>query len=1172
MAHEAFDAIATPLNTGINLLEASAGTGKTYTIAMLVLRFVVERELDIKQLLVVTFTKAATEELKERIRARLTEARQALLNPTAAADSTIAAWLAGLGLAPDIVRQRLDAALLDIDQAAIFTIHGFCQRALAEHALASGQLFDCELSGDIAELQQQCADDFWRRRVAARPAWQIAVLTRAFPTPDSLLASVVRVGGQQAFQPADTDLDRQLAELDNAIAAASSGLATLAATLQTAFPEGLFSASFVRDFPARFEAWKTWLADRAAELPSLDGLTREALLSGLNGVKFKTSKAKPQTPAEQKQAYLDGLGVDTTAFDGLAAAAGQLQTGVRAALLADLRATLDGLLQQRNLMSFDDLIVRLAGALTGANGELLIAELRRRFAAALIDEFQDTDLHQWQIFSTLFGAPDLYLYLIGDPKQAIYKFRGADIFSYFAAQRQAAQHYTLSHNWRSHPDLVGAVNRLFQRPRPFLFEQLDFHPVQAGRGSADGKLADGAPLVLWQLDKHSDKQAHWTARQGSSSEVAERLRAATVAEIGRLLADGTIVENNQTRPLAAGDIAVLVRSNRAAADYQTALQSAGIAAVLNSKQSVFASEQALELHAVLQAVAQAGQLEALKSALTVSWFGLTGQALYRLLQDEAALDGWMNRFQDYLQCWQRHGLLAMLQQLLRRESVETRLSGQIQAERALTNIHHLAERLQQAALDEHLALHKTLDWLRRAILQAEHDSGDDRQLRLESDADAVKIVTTHSAKGLEYPVVFCPDLWRRSDRLKNERWLVQCHEDGAMMADLGSAEFERRRELALREELAEDLRLFYVAVTRAKYRCYLFWADVRGKERPNESAMAYLFEFADLDFAGQRQVLAGLAQAEPASFEHRLLASDAGATLIPAAKPQRPSAVAALEYRRQTRDLRSLWQMSSYTALAESGHDTAPELPADKAAEPADAYVEAGGLPKGAATGNVVHSLLETLSFQALAAGADLGRPRDMACLRHGLHLTQPELLDQLLAATVSTPLAANGEFRLADLPAERCIKEMPFYLSLAYPIDTARINRLLAGCPTYQALAPKRLNGYLTGFIDLVCEYGGQYFLMDYKTNTLADYGHDSLTLAMREHNYGLQYWLYSVVLDRYLRLRLPDYDYQRHFGGIKYLFVRGMRPDQPDHAVYADRPDRETLNGFAAIFFPAG
>lgn len=1171
MAHEAFDAVATPLKPGINLLEASAGTGKTYTIAMLVLRFVVERELDIKQLLVVTFTKAATEELKERIRARLAEARQAALNPAAATDSVIAAWLAGLGLAPDIVRQRLDAALLDIDQAAIFTIHGFCQRALAEHALASGQLFDCELSGDIAELQQQCADDFWRRQVADRPAWQIALLTRAFPTPDSLLASVVRVGGQQAFQPAGADLDKQLAELDDAIAAAGRDLTTLAAALQTAFPDGLFTANFVRDFPARLQAWKIWLADRAAELPNLDGLTRAALLGALNGVKFKTSKAKPQSPAEQKQAYLDGLGIDTAAFDRLANAAGQLQTSLRAALLADLRATLDGLLQQRNLMSFDDLIIRLAAALTGANGELLIAELRRRFTAALIDEFQDTDLHQWQIFSTLFAAPTLYLYLIGDPKQAIYKFRGADIFSYFAAQRQAAQHYTLSHNWRSHPDLVGAVNRLFQRPRPFLFEQLDFHPVQAGRDGADGQLADGAPLVLWQLDKNSDKQEHWTARQGSSSEVAERLRTATVAEIGRLLADGAVVENSQTRRLAAGDIAVLVRSNRAAADYQAALQSAGIAAVLNSKQSVFASEQALELHAVLQAVAQAGQLETLKSALTVSWFGLTGQALYRLLQDEAALDGWMNRFQDYLQCWQRHGLLAMLQQLLRREGVETRLSGQLQAERALTNIHHLAERLQQAALDEHLAIHKTLDWLRRAILQAERDNGDDRQLRLESDADAVKIVTTHSAKGLEYPVVFCPDLWRRSDRLKNERLLVQCHDAGAMIADLGSAEFERRREQALQEELAEDLRLFYVAVTRAKYRCYLFWADVRGKDRPNDSAMAYLFEFADLDFAGQRQRLAGLAQAAPACFEHRLLATDAVAAARPAAKPRPPNA-AALDYRRQTRDLRSLWQMSSYTALAESGHDAAPELPADKAAEPADAHVEAGGLPKGAATGNVVHSLLETLSFQALATGADLGRPREMACLRHGLHLTHPKLLDDLLAATVSTPLTENGGFRLLDLPAERCIKEMPFYLSLVEPIDTVRINRLLAGCPAFQALAAKRLNGYLTGFIDLVCELGGQYYLLDYKTNTLADYGPDALTQAMREHNYGLQYWLYSVVLDRYLRLRLPDYNFQRHFGGIKYLFVRGMRPDQPGRAVYADRPDRETLHALAAIFFPAG
>ncbi|WKJ90402.1 exodeoxyribonuclease V subunit beta [Methylomonas montana] len=1166
MASKAFDAITSELETGINLIEASAGTGKTYTIAMLVLRFVVEQQLDIKQLLVVTFTKAASEELKERIRDRLAEARQVLLKNQPKADPAIHNWLAGLELDSDSIRQRLDLALLDIDQAAIFTIHGFCQRVLAEHALESGQLFDCKLSGDIADLKLHCADDFWRRQIYSRPAWQVTLLTRAYPTPDALLASINGVALQQNTYPDDDDVDAGLARLPGLIAAAESSLPAVLITLETAFADGLFTASFVRDFPALADALRTWLADQSADLPEMDWLSETGLLAGLNGVKFRTSKTKPLPSAEQKQIYLDSLAIDCGPFETLATALSHLQVTFRNALLSSLRTELDKRLQQNNVLSFDDLITRLAAALRGDNGPLLISELRQRFRAALIDEFQDTDVNQWRIFSGIFADASQYLYLIGDPKQAIYKFRGADIFSYFAAQSQAQQHYTLLHNWRSHPQLVAGVNRLFQRAQPFLFDRLDFTPVQAGRSIADGRIGDAAPLVLWQLDKNSGNQEYWTARQGSSKEVGDLIRSAVISEILQLLSSGKITEKGQAeRTLQPRDIAILVRSNSAAADYQKALLEAGIPAVLNSKQSVFASPQAFELYCVLQAVAQPGQIGALKQALTVGWFDLDGQQLYRLGQDEAALDGWLNRFQDYLQCWQRQGLLAMMQQLLRRERVEVHLSVLPQAERALTNIHHLIERLQQAAIDEHLAINKSLDWLRRAIQQSGQVSGDEQQLRLESDEDAVKIVTLHSAKGLEYPLVFCPDLWRRSDRLKNERRLVQCHESGEMIADLGSEKFIEHREQALHEELAEDLRLFYVAVTRAKYRCYLNWADVRTKDKANNSAFAYLFEFADDDFASQQLKLKALATEAPQRFEYRLLPAETEAGgRYQAASDDRP-----LACRSRRRSLHSVWQMSSYTALAALTLEDAPELPADKAEEAADTALIDDGLPRGAHTGNVIHSLLETVDFKMLAVGADISRQRDQACLRYGLRLEQPQRLNRLLLDTVSTPLAADPDFCLKNLPAAGIVKEMPFYLAMPDVVDTLQINRMLAASPAYQPLTAKQMSGYLTGFIDLVCEYQGKFYVMDYKTNALADYSHPSLLQAMREHNYGLQYWLYSVVLDAYLQQRLAGYRYAEHFGGVKYLFVRGMRGDVSGSGVYTDLPDEEMLRELAGVFF---
>jgi exodeoxyribonuclease V beta subunit len=538
----------------------------------------------------------------------------------------------------------------------------------------------------------------------------------------------------------------------------------------------------------------------------------------------------------------------------------------------------------------------------------------------------------------------------------------------------------------------------------------------------------------------------------------------------------------------------------------------------------------------------------------------------------------LSRFQDYFQLWQEQGLLTMLQTLLKQEQVEVHLCAQVQAERALTNLHHIIERLQQAAIDEHLAINKTLDWLHLAILQAPQDSSEDRQLRLESDEDAVKIVTLHSSKGLEYPLVFCPSLWQRNDRLKNEKNLIQCHENGEMIADLGSEQFAARRDVALSEELAEDLRLLYVAVTRAQYRCYIAWADVRSKEKSNDSALAYLLEFANADFAAQQNILKALLAEQPQSFAYQLLPAES----VVSGHYQSPNLGRSLSCRRQSRSLKTHWQMSSYTALSALSLHDAPELPEDKAEELAE--VEIGGalpeaelesgiveLPRGAQMGNVVHSLLEHNSFQSLAAGIDNKRVFEQALSEYGLGIKHAALLETLLQTVVSAPLSADLEFRLDKLHDQQCLKEMPFYLAMQ-DIDVARINRILAESPAYQALSSKQLCGYLTGFIDLICEYRGKYYVMDYKTNTLPDYRSATLLQAMRQHNYGLQYWLYCLVLHRYLQQRLAGYEYARHFGGVKYLFVRGMRVDVPGVGVFADLPAEGVIDELGGVFFGRG
>ncbi len=1173
MAIRQFDPVTTSLLNGINLIEASAGTGKTYTIAMLVLRFVVELNIPIDKLLVVTFTKAATEELKDRIRSRLTDAKRALEGNQQTQDATLSTWLAHLSLEHQEIKKRLHSALVDIDQAGIFTIHGFCQRVLKEHALESGQLFDSELINNLDPIIQNCADDFWRINVYSRQVREASILVSVFDSPDKLLSSIWPVPLDEQVYPKPENIDNQLAEIEKLIDTARQQFKSLVAKINDAISEGKFKTDFTNRFEAVSQQFESWMDGDAVNLPALDDIamfTLTGMENGLNGNKFR--KNKNQTSEERKQEFLEAF--DTSVFDDLVQAIQKASLILRRFLLAYIQENLDRHLHQMNVMSYDQLISRLAEALSDAKGPLLCQELQQHYKVALIDEFQDTDQQQWQIFSTLFGHPEHFLYLIGDPKQAIYKFRGADIFSYFAAQDHAQHYFTLGKNWRSHPSLVAAVNTLFSRRHDvFLFDQLSYKPVEAALSREVGFIQQQnqelAPLVLWQLPESEAKTGYW--KKGAAE---MEFQIATVNGVINLLdGENQLTVDGVSSAIKPADIAILVRSNQQARDYQHCLLAAGVPAVLNSIESVFETIEAQHLYVLLLAIAHPGNQDYLRQALTIDWLGLDGQLLHQTINDENLFNDWLNRFQSYFAIWQKSGLMTMMNELLLQEAIAQQIAKTPMAERQLTNIHHLVELVQQAAIDEHLGILKSLDWLASAI--NDHRQSEDQQLRLESDEDAVKIVTMHRAKGLEYVIVFCPCLWQRSTRMSTETNLVRCHNQGKMIVDLGSDDFERNRQQALQEELAEDIRLLYVAVTRAKYRCYIAWADVRSEKQANQSALSYLL-FADEsqdwqqallnnDFASQQAVLQSLAEQMPEAIEYHLL--DVPGELAGSYHANKDQQ--QLSARKRTRSLVTFWQMSSYTALTALSMHEIPELPVDKAQELQlpDNELELA-LPKGAHTGNVIHELLEIMSFKALAEAENIDQQRDQICLRYGLHCQEPQVIDRLLQEVVLTPLSMQDlSFMLSNIEDKNCLKEMPFYLSIR-DINVAQINEVLQDSPVVQPLSAKRLSGYLTGFIDLICEFGGRFYVMDYKTNWLPDYRPETMSAAMLEHNYGLQYWLYSVVLHRYLQSRLPDYQYEQHFGGVRYLFVRGMQKDRPRSGVYEDRPDQDRLERLGRLF----
>lgn len=1193
-----FNAFITPLKKGTNLIEASAGTGKTYSIAMLILRFVVENQFELEKLLVVTFTKAATQELRDRIRARLAEAKQLFAeynqhkHPVTSSDSNLLAWAKGIEDKVAAVKS-LELALADIDHANIFTIHSFCQGVLRHHALEGGQLFDSALADNVDELQQQIAEDYWRQHVYQRSFREVGLLRASFMTPAALLASVKKLPMNSMVYPQGLVLDDCLTKLIANLPLLSTLNNELFVPLTTSINNdpSKFKKDFLTNVETHSQELSAWLNDArtnfsmaALQTFSYTGITEK----GLNGNKFKKTKAL--SSEERKEEFLSEQGINTQAIDALQKSIETIQLAFRLGLHHFLKTEMEKRQQRENIMSFDDLILRLSHALQGEKGTELREVLQQQYRAALIDEFQDTDQEQWHIFSTLFSSPHHYLYLIGDPKQAIYKFRGADIYSYLGAQQRADRDYSLDTNWRSHRHVIAACNHLFDVDDPFKIHAIRYQAVNAGK-QGDYLLQPKQALqklVLWQLDENPDtKTGYWTS--GKAKTV---ICQHTVQEITKLLTanpeisinteSNTNTKSNTT--LNPRDIAILVRGNQDALMYQQALQTQGIPAVLNARTSVFSTHEAVQLFHLLDAIAEPSNRQKLRYVMTFAWFGMDGKAWYQQTQDERLLNEWLMRFLQYRSQWQQEGVMAMMRQLMHDYSVHQHIAHFTDFERQVTNLYHLIELLQDVALKERLGLLKSLYWLQTAIQESTDKIGDGSELRLESDEDAVKIVTIHSSKGLEYPIVFCPDLWNEGKKTKES--IVVCHEDGALIADIGSNKMEQRHQQALLESQAEDLRLLYVAITRAQYRCYIVWANVRSSKAKNQSALAHLLRQQTGNDWDER--LRNLANKKDGKlFSYQRLSSE----LEPLPPYQAQENNASLVARSFKGEFKLDWQMSSYSGLAYlSTHDIPEDLSNDKVQE---TYLEIKDpqndtsvtdteentlpmLPKGAHTGNVVHDLLEHNSFSVLAlqsahkdetAYEHYLATQEKACLRYGLEPTEnADLLNTLLQQTVTTALSPDDHnFTLANLNDHQCLKEMPFYFAVDQ-LNTLNINQALQGKEAFQPLTYKTIKGQLTGFIDLICEYQERYYVMDYKTNYLPEYSQQNMLHSMTEHNYGLQYWLYSVVLHRYLQQRLADYNFEQHFGGVRYLFVRGMQTNEPMSGVYYYQPDEATIEALAA------
>jgi exodeoxyribonuclease V beta subunit len=817
--------------SGPHLIEASAGTGKTYAIALLYLRILVELKLEPKQILVVTFTEAATKELRGRIRQRIREALD-VFDGISSEDPLLHQLCDnanGLWSDTAAIRDILDRALKSFDTAAIFTIHGFCLRALQENAFESGSRYDTELVTDQTGLLREVVDDFWRRSFFSDTAHLLAFALKKKYSVDSLRAFAQGMTGNPKLKIIPECSSEQIAGLDGDCLSLFGAIHKMWTDYKLEIvdllsrDEGLSrSADYykVTLLPDLFSKMDRFVAGaNPYDLPAeFSKFTASGIIQGKKPKGTELRHPFFELCDELQQKALKRLRL----FCGELIAYGNEQLPVRK--------------QQYNIRFFSDLLNDLYGALCSDSGAAFAAKLRTSYQAALIDEFQDTDPVQYDIFKKIYADTPLPLFLIGDPKQAIYSFRGADIFAYIQASMdvKAGSRFTLTSNWRSTPDLLAAFNRIFAEERkPFIYDQIDYHPVASGREA--GKkltLTDGAaaPMQIRLLP----------ADDLTVTRANELLPKAVAAEISRLLREGAADRAMiGAEPVLPADIAVIVRSHRQASSIRDALSPLGIPCVVRSDMTIFATDEAREVCTLLQGLLNPGSEPRVRAALVTDILGRSGSDIAVLLDDEQAWDQCLERFRDYHQAWHDRGFMVMTRLLMEREGVRGRLLRYPDGERRLTNLLHCFEVIHGKAHERGIGMEGLVTWFSERVSAKEKK--EEHEIRLETDEKAVKILTVHVSKGLEYPIVFCPYMWTG---IIGSDEVATFHEGTAMVKDYGSDEFDLHKDWAEKEQLAESLRLLYVAVTRAKYRCYLYGGKVKSSSvtsRPQTSPIAYLF-------------------------------------------------------------------------------------------------------------------------------------------------------------------------------------------------------------------------------------------------------------------------------------------------------------------------------------------
>ena len=1272
-----------PVNIALNgytLIEASAGTGKTYTITSLYLRFILERGLRIRDILVVTYTRAAAEELRQKIRERVRTGLLMLTGRATGEDDGFVNELAERLESSGKVRrhamvQRLEEAMLCLDEAAVYTIHSFCQRMLREFAFESSAPIRAEILPSQEDLIRDGCAEFVRRKFYSSDRNFMECVDSVFSLEDlpeeiySSLKSVINLpypeiihsctldevrqeirifsektrkvaanafGGQgdlkkkvtavgraavsnlagflkddaglpdRVISKLETELlkelkgllkqeDRVLMEFDDNAVGAALGLTEL--VLYNLF--ALASWRFVRVLLARL-----LYSGNVRKSAGLKKLLEPYLLHFETAVERWFDQKGLCGPPEGLEDLLREPAMEL--LGEILVVHGDMGARLQSAVLCEAREfVMDYVAEYRkkySIMTYDDMLLMLKEALsTGSQKNVLAGRIRKRFPVALIDEFQDTDSIQWEIFSAIYPDPARSgLFLIGDPKQAIYSFRGADIFTYLQARALVSEdrRLGLDTNWRSSPALVGFVNTMFRRreQNAFLLEGIDYNLVKPRQDFDESLVIEGAgqcsPAEVWLF---FDDREDGPGRSEHRADI-EKCGPARIAamEIRKLLTAGQkgmgcfLNRGGRREPVLAGDIAVLVRDFVEASKIRDALYALGIPSVYYGPGSVFKSDDARDMLYMLGAAADPSDVSAVCTGLGTVSLGFSAHDIYRLRQDQDAWEAVADRFSELRKIWLEQGVFPMILTMFSWFGVPERLLSLTDGERRLTNLRQISELLSRAERD-HPGPERLILWLNENISHPD-DRADEQKLRLETDENLVKVMSYHRSKGLEFPILFLPfidtlGLNEKADRIPRlyslERNGYICpvaermpapEEAEAALAELrnrvtGLAAGEAGRssrpmdwEYELnRQKQAELVRLVYVAFTRARHRVYFGFSSehslyasamgnmLLGHVDAEKGATVSARELLENELGGPDKVavfycdekLSSLAEGQPSGMD--ISRQVPGKMLLRTTRP--------VPFAPRT------WIQSSFSSLARErvGHVPLDWSPEPEMKDRQDIF----SFPRGSVAGNCVHRLFEIIDFRGTEE--DFIEPARTVLRDFGLDEVWDTVLARMAASVIETDIGRG--VILGQLDPRWMSREMGF----AWPFSREETEH-------FPGLSEYCEKGVLKGFIDLIFRHGDMFYIVDYKTNWLGagieEYGLENLDRAMDAHGYWLQSGIYAAALDRFLRVGLKGHGFPRQFGGVFYLFVRGINPEHgPEFGVRYISP-HELVEKFPRFF----